>query len=110
MLSGLLKNDIAIEINVKIINAFVAMRHYIGNNLLNQKYYNDMTIRHDSEIKMLQESFDKLEENSKNQKPKEWFYEHFDNANGKYYSANIISLCSLTARNGYEVIFQLQQH
>ena len=33
---------------------------------------------------------DKLEENSKNQKPKEWFYEHFDNANGKYYSANII--------------------
>lgn len=22
----------------------------------------------------------------------------------------IISLCSLTARNGYEVIFQLQQH
>ena len=63
MLSGLLKNDIAIEINVKIINAFVVMRHYIGNNLLNQKYYNDMTIRHDSEIKMLQESFDKLEEN-----------------------------------------------
>ena len=33
---------------------------------------------------------DKLEENSKNQKPKEWFYEHFYNANGKYYSANII--------------------
>lgn len=33
---------------------------------------------------------DKLEENNKNQNPKEWFYEHFDNANGKYYSASII--------------------
>ncbi len=26
------------------------------------------------------------------------------------YMENYISLCSLTARNGYEVIFQLQQH
>ena len=27
-----------------------------------------------------------------------------------YISEELISLCSLTARNGYEVIFRLQQH
>ena len=62
MLSGLLKSDIAVKVNVQIIDAFVKMRHYVGNNLSIQKYYNDMTIRHDSEIKLLQECFDKFEE------------------------------------------------
>lgn len=37
------------------------MRKYISTNLLNQKYYNDMVVKHDSEIKVLQESFSKLE-------------------------------------------------
>ena len=63
MLSTILKSKIACEIIIKIMDAFVAMRRYIGGNLINQKYYNDMTIRHDSEIKLLQESFNKLEEN-----------------------------------------------
>ncbi|MDO4611997.1 MAG: ORF6N domain-containing protein [Candidatus Saccharibacteria bacterium] len=30
MLSGLLKSDVAVRMNIKIINAFVAMRKYIG--------------------------------------------------------------------------------
>ena len=63
MLTSVLNSEIAILENKKIIKAFIVMRHYIGNNILNQKYYNDMTIRHDSEIKLLQESFDRLEEN-----------------------------------------------
>lgn len=37
MLSGLLKNDIAAKINVQIIDAFVAMRKYISNDLIEQK-------------------------------------------------------------------------
>ena len=63
MLSTILKSKIACEIIIKIMDAFVAMRRYIGSDLINQKFYNDMTIRHDSEIKLLQESFNKLEEN-----------------------------------------------
>ncbi len=63
MLTSVLNSEIAILENKRIIKAFIVMRHYIGNNILNQKYYNDMTIRHDSEIKLLQESFDRLEEN-----------------------------------------------
>ena len=63
MLSSILYMSAAIKTSVEIMNVFGATRHYIGNNLLNQKYYNYMTIRHDSEIKLLQESFNKLEEN-----------------------------------------------
>ena len=54
------------------------MKKYISNNLINQKYYNDMTIRHDSEIKLLQESFNKFEEKKINN---ETYY------NGQIYDA-----------------------
>lgn len=63
MLTSVLRSDAAIRESKRIIRAFVAMRHYISDTMLEQKYYNDMTIRHDSEIKLLQESFNKLEEN-----------------------------------------------
>ena len=63
MLSSVLHTEIAETISVRIMRAFVKMKKYISNNLLEQKYYNDMTIRHDFEIKILQESFNKLEEN-----------------------------------------------
>lgn len=46
-------------------DAFVAMRKYIGNNLLEQKYINDMVLEHNSQIKLLQESFQKFEEKRK---------------------------------------------
>ena len=70
MLSTILKTKIATETSIRIMDAFVAMRHYIGNNLLEQKYINNMVLennerinRNTSDIKLLQESFDKLEEN-----------------------------------------------
>ena len=52
MLSALLKSDIAVTTSIKIINAFVSMRKYISNNLLEQNYIKDMVIRHDEEIKI----------------------------------------------------------
>ena len=33
MLSGLLKSDIAVKVNIQIINAFVYMRKYISKDL-----------------------------------------------------------------------------
>lgn len=65
MLSGLLKSDIAVKVNVQIIDAFVKMRKYISTNLIEQKYINNMVFEHDNEIKLLQESFSKLEEKEK---------------------------------------------
>ena len=38
MLATVLRTDVAEEMSLKIMDAFVAMRHYIGNNLLNQNY------------------------------------------------------------------------
>ena len=36
MLSGLLKSDIAVKVNIQIIEAFVNMRKYIKTNLIAQ--------------------------------------------------------------------------
>ncbi len=66
MLSGLLKSDVAANVNVLIINAFVAMKKHISNNLIEQKYINNMVLKHDNEIKLLQESFDKMSGKMKN--------------------------------------------
>ena len=62
MLSGLLKSDIAVKVNIQIINAFVNMRKFISNNLIEQQYINELVLEHDKDIKLLQELFDKLEE------------------------------------------------
>ena len=66
MLATILKSEIAIEMSIRIMDAFVAMRKYIGSNLLEQKYINNLVMEHDSEIKLLQESLDKLEEKKVN--------------------------------------------
>ena len=65
MLSGLLKNDIAAKVNVQIIDAFVKMRKYISTNLIEQKYINHLVLEDHNSIKLLQESFSKLEKKEK---------------------------------------------
>ena len=40
MLSSVLHTEVAIEMSIKIINAFVSMRKYISSNLIEQKYIN----------------------------------------------------------------------
>ena len=65
MLSGLLKNDLAAKINVQIIDAFVAMRKYISNDIMDQKNISNLVYRHDYEIKQLKESLDKIQEKTK---------------------------------------------
>jgi len=62
MLSGLLKSDIAAEINKSIIKAFVKMKKYISNGLLEQKYINNQVMKNTEDIKLLQESLSKLQE------------------------------------------------
>src|SRR5574344_489027 len=65
MLSGLLKSDIAILVNIKIIDAFVKMRKYISSNLIEQNYINNLVLEDHENIKLLQSSFSKLEEKDK---------------------------------------------
>ena len=42
MLSGLLKSDIAVKVNLQIIDAFVKLRRYVSNSLIN----NEMWLSH----------------------------------------------------------------
>lgn len=65
MLATILRTKVAEIVSIRIMDAFVSMRKYIPNNLIEQKYINNMVIEHDSQIKLLQESLDKLEEKRK---------------------------------------------
>ena len=60
MLSGLLKSDIAVKVNIQIINAFVYMRKYISKDL-----NNNILINHENRILKLEESFNRLNNNTK---------------------------------------------
>ena len=71
-LAGILRSTIAINMNKKIVRAFVAMRHYVSSNLLEQKYINNLVIEdhekireHHDKIKTLEDSFQKFEEKRK---------------------------------------------
>ena len=65
MLATILKSDVATKVSIAIMDAFVLMRKYISNELIQQKYINDLVIKHDKDISLLQESFYKLEEKKK---------------------------------------------
>lgn len=65
MLSSVLHTDIAADVSIIIMRAFVAMRHYIGNNEYRLSNVETKLIEHDLEIKLLEETFDKFEEKRK---------------------------------------------
>ena len=65
MLATVIKTEVAAEVSISIMRAFVTMKKYISANLLEQKFINNMVLEHESEIKLLQESFNKFEEKKK---------------------------------------------
>lgn len=65
MLATVLGTKVAEDVSIKIMDAFVAMRKYISSNLLEQKYINNMVLEDHDKIKVLEESFNKLEEKKK---------------------------------------------
>ena len=72
MLATILKSKVAIETSINIMDAFIAMRHYIGDNLIEQKFINDLALedhklikQNSEDIKLLQDSFKRFEENRK---------------------------------------------
>ena len=58
MLSGLLKSDIAVKVNIQIIDAFVKMRRYFASNLNNK----EILINHENRLLMLENTLDKFKE------------------------------------------------
>ena len=57
MLATVLHIPVAAEVSVNIMRTFVKMRKYISANLIEQDNMKNMLIKHDNEIKLLQESF-----------------------------------------------------
>lgn len=62
MLATVLKTEVAEVMSVRIMDAFVLMRKYISNNLIELNEVKSMVIKHDNEIRLLQESFNQFEE------------------------------------------------
>jgi len=65
MLATVLRTNVAEEVSIKIMDAFVAMRKYISSNLIEQKYINNQVMKNTEDIKILQTSFSKFEEKKK---------------------------------------------
>lgn len=65
MLASILRTKVAEEVSIRIMDAFVAMRHYIGDNEFRLSNLETKIIEHDNSIKLLQQSFDKFEEKKK---------------------------------------------
>ena len=62
MLSAVLRTDVAEEVSIRIMDAFVAMKKYISNNLLEQRYINNLVLEDHEKIKLLEESFNIMDE------------------------------------------------
>ncbi len=69
MLATVLKTEVASQVSVNIMRAFVAMRRYISHDLVEKRFLEQQIIRNTEdianntkEIKLLQESFKKFEE------------------------------------------------
>ena len=67
MLSGLLKSDIAVKVNIQIIDAFVKMRRYFANNFNT----NELLLNHENRTQLLENTLDSFKE----QKIKKIFFE-----------------------------------
>ena len=65
MLSAILRSEIAVEISIKIMDAFVAMRKYIGNNLVEHQNLYDLVLEEHNRINKLEDTFQKFEEKRK---------------------------------------------
>ena len=65
MLATVLRTDVAEEVSIRIMDAFVALKHYISENLIEQKYINNLVLEDHDKIKVLENSFKKLEEKKK---------------------------------------------
>ena len=65
MLATVLRTDIASQMSISIMRAFVTMRKFISTNLLEQSFINDQVFKNAKDIKLLQKSFQKFEEKRK---------------------------------------------
>ena len=57
MLATVLRTSVAEEISIQIMDAFVSMSKYISTNLIEQKYVNNLVMKHEEQINTLFDFF-----------------------------------------------------
>ena len=62
MLATILKSETAIEISIKIIDAFVAPRKYVSCNLIEQRYINNLVLGHEERLKLVEDTLSNFKE------------------------------------------------
>ncbi len=65
MLATVLRTEIVAQMSVAIMRAFVSMRKYISNNLMEQKYINNLVLENHEKIVTLEDAFKSFEEKRK---------------------------------------------
>ena len=61
MLATILRTSVAAEVSIKIMRAFVIMRKYISSNLIEQKYINNLVMKHEEQINNIFNHFETKE-------------------------------------------------
>ena len=79
MLATVIRTDVAAQVSIRIMDAFVLFRKYISSNLMKQKYINDLVLKDHEKLEILETYFEKLEEKKKSSE----IYFH-----GQIYDAN----------------------
>ena len=62
MLASCLRSNIAKRVSVDIMRAFVMMRRYISNDLIEQKYINKLVLDHEERLKIVESTFANFKE------------------------------------------------
>lgn len=62
MLATVLRTDVADEVSIAIMDAFVAMRRYFPDNFLNQKYISNQVLKNTEDIQKIQQQLKQFEE------------------------------------------------
>ena len=62
MLATILKTSVATEVSISIMDAFISMRKYISNNLLEQKYINNIVLEDRERINLIEVTLNQFKE------------------------------------------------
>lgn len=65
MLATIIRTEVASQMSITIMRAFVAMRKYISYSLIDQKYINNLVLEDHDKIKLLENTFNKMQEKIK---------------------------------------------
>lgn len=61
MLAGILKSEKAIQTSLKIVDQFIKIRKFISNNLIEQRYINNLVLKLDNKVNYIDNELKLLE-------------------------------------------------